>query len=249
MPTTTGNVIFGLYTRVVRHSRCVFGKLFSKKWRDPALQPRSFGNRYGCGYCLPGLLDESSLVYSFGVGEDISFDLTLIELRNCHVVGFDPTPKSIEWVRQNVTSERFSFMPYGLSKVSGRQRFYLPADENEVSGSMTSDLGRGHIECEFLCLEDILLQRGDSFVDLVKMDIEGEEYNLFQDWLDRDYRPPIGQIWVEFHPHRAGSTNRRTAQFVKSLERIGLICVPTVSKRATNHYLLLNEKYLARSVP
>ena len=35
-----------------------------------------------------------------GCGEDISFDLGLIEMFDCDVYGFDPTPKSIDFVNK-----------------------------------------------------------------------------------------------------------------------------------------------------
>ena len=56
-----------------------------------------FGTDYG-GYLLPEniKLDSNSIVYSIGIGEDISFDATLSAKYNCKVYMFDPTPRSIE---------------------------------------------------------------------------------------------------------------------------------------------------------
>jgi len=36
-----------------------------------------YGSPYGGFYVDPTLLDENSVVYSFGIGEDISFDLDI----------------------------------------------------------------------------------------------------------------------------------------------------------------------------
>jgi len=42
----------------------------------------------------PELVPIGGTVISAGVGEDISFDLELIRLRNCTVIGIDPTEKA-----------------------------------------------------------------------------------------------------------------------------------------------------------
>ena len=59
-----------------------------------------YGTRYGGYYVCPEFLDEKSIIYSFGIGEDISFDTTLINKHNCNVFCFDPTPKSIDWMKR-----------------------------------------------------------------------------------------------------------------------------------------------------
>lgn len=60
-----------------------------------------FGTDYG-GYLLPEniKLDSNSIVYSIGIGEDISFDTTLSGKYNCKVYMFDPTPRSIDHVEK-----------------------------------------------------------------------------------------------------------------------------------------------------
>ncbi len=40
-------------------------------------------------------IDQDSVVYSFGVGEDVSFDLDLISRCGCTIHAFDPTPKAV----------------------------------------------------------------------------------------------------------------------------------------------------------
>jgi len=63
-----------------------------------------FGNDYGGFYICPDLLKYNNgekIIYSIGIGEDISFDLDIIkEFPNCKIYAFDPTPKSIEWIKK-----------------------------------------------------------------------------------------------------------------------------------------------------
>jgi len=53
------------------------------------------GTNYG-GWHIPIdiKLDENSIVYSAGVGEDISFDLLLSEKFDCNIVLIDPTKRA-----------------------------------------------------------------------------------------------------------------------------------------------------------
>ena len=102
----------------------------NKKW---------FGNNYGGFYVCPDFMHKTSIIYSIGIGEDLSFDLAIIETFNCQVFGFDPTPKSINWVKmqQNLPSE-FNFFDYGIAHKSGMIDFYLPKNIEHVSGDRKS---------------------------------------------------------------------------------------------------------------
>ncbi|HOW26386.1 MAG TPA: hypothetical protein PK711_12035 [Bacteroidales bacterium] len=98
---------------------------------------RWYGNSYGGFYIIPGLLNESSIIYSIGIGKDISFDKACIKKHNCTVFAFDPTPKSIEWIRKQKVNGKFHFFDYGISpSQSGHHDFFLPANPRAVSGSI-----------------------------------------------------------------------------------------------------------------
>lgn len=62
-------------------------------------------------------------------------------------------------------------------------------------------------------------QLGHSRIDLLKMDIEGAEYQVFED-LATDM-PPIGQIAVEFHHWLPEHTDDQTHAALKTLQRQG----------------------------
>ena len=74
-----------------------------------------FGSEYGGFYLHSEILNQKSIIYSLGVGLDITFDSEIIDLLNCKVFAFDPTPKSINWVKDNVLIKNFYFSPYGIS--------------------------------------------------------------------------------------------------------------------------------------
>ena len=65
---------------------------------QPELELQRIGSEYG-GWIVPtALLREDWICYCGGVGEDITFDLGLIERYGCTVHAFDPTPRAISFV-------------------------------------------------------------------------------------------------------------------------------------------------------
>jgi len=59
------------------------------------------GNQGYGGWAIPcDSLTTDSVVVDIGLGEDISFSEQLIAQYGCHVNGFDPTPKSINYINK-----------------------------------------------------------------------------------------------------------------------------------------------------
>jgi hypothetical protein len=56
-------------------------------------------NTHACWRVRPSGMSQESVVYSIGVGEDISFDLELIRRFGVQIHAFDPTPRSIRWLQ------------------------------------------------------------------------------------------------------------------------------------------------------
>ena len=120
-----------------RKSLLLLSGRFSHLRKDTHLRNKWYGNAYGGFYVYPDQLNERSIVYSFGIGEDISFDEDIIARHNCKVFGFDPTPKSIKWVASRGSSipPNFKFLEYGISDKDGTVDFFLPKNPQHVSGS------------------------------------------------------------------------------------------------------------------
>jgi hypothetical protein len=60
---------------------------------------------------------------------------------------------------------------------------------------------------------------GHSRIDVLKMDIEGTEYDVVDEILER--RLPVRQILVEFHHRFPGTTVERTRRAVQGLNAAG----------------------------
>lgn len=156
------------------------------------------GNRHAAFAVNPRLLGESSVLYSFGIGTDISFDLECIRRYSASIHAFDPTPRSIQWLSRQELPQSFVAHPIGIAAYDGTLDLYPPLDPSHVSYSPVKQKGAA-VSCAVYKLRSIMTMLGHDHIDLLKLDIEGAEYSVLPDIL-RD-RVPIPQICVEFH-HR-----------------------------------------------
>jgi FkbM family methyltransferase len=141
------------------------------------------------------LIRANSVVYSGGVGEDVSFDLELIARAGCEVWAFDPTPRSIDFARR-VHEERFHFLPIGLWSTDGPRRFYAPADPRHVSHStLTRDRSGEYFDADCRRVDTIMRDLGHERIDLLKLDIEGAEFEVLGSLTTKP-----SCICVELHP-------------------------------------------------
>jgi len=145
-------------------------------------------------------LSSESIVYSFGVGFDISWDLAMIENFGCNVFAFDPTETSKNWLASQDLPEKFSFEQVGLSTFDGVQDFFLPLKQGKPDYSTVKRSGSS-VQFPVKRLETLMKMRGHSRIDVLKIDIEGSEFAV----LPKIAHLPIAQILVEMHPNMYGS--------------------------------------------
>ena len=206
--------------RVQRFARALIGRDFR-----PALEcncpVERFGSDYGGWDVATDGLNRDSVVYSFGIGEDASFDLGLIRRFGLTVHGFDPTPRSLRWVSAQSMPPEFVMHPYGLADRDGLAAFYPPKRSGHVSYSLLPRAGvkDGAITLPVRRLAAIMDSLDHDHVDLLKLDIEGAEYAVIQDLLPSGVRP--AQILVEFHHRFFRVGIERTQAAVAALRSMG----------------------------
>lgn len=183
-------------------------------------------NGYG-GWAIPkNSLTNDSVVVDVGLGEDISFSISLIEKYKCIVHGFDPTPKSIDYVKKK-SPVNFILYEIGVAGSTRIAKFFLPVNPSHVSGSLTKSnhVGRNEIDVNLVDLSEVLFKIKKDRIDLLKIDIEGSEYELLNSDAFRMNANRISILCIEFHHRWAEFGSNATLAAVENLNHLGFECV------------------------
>ena len=191
------------------------------------LNIKRFGEEgYGFAVCCDKYDENKNItVYSFGIGEDLSFSQELSDrFEHCEIYAFDPTPKAIRYVEKYDKSrlKKFQFFNYGLSNKSGNIRFYLPKNPKYVSGSeyrISSVNEDESIQVEMRTLKQLMNMSGHNHVDLLKMDIEGSEFDVIPQFLCEGILPE--QICVELHDRLMQDGQKKRKELLRLMYEYG----------------------------
>lgn len=188
--------------------------------------PLEYHGSVDCGWnIVSGALHKGSIVLDIGLGENVSFSQSLIERFGLVVHGFDPTPRSIAYVR-NLALPNLILHEFGVGLSTGQAEFFLPNNAAHVSGSLIAEghVGTRKMQVSLLSIADIFQQVRCKHVDLLKLDIEGAEYELIASEEFSDHADRIGMICIEFH-HRWKSLGKEsTLRAARTLRSLGFRC-------------------------
>jgi len=138
------------------------------------------GTPYG-GWIVPtGLFGPDWMCYSVGAGGDISFDLELIRRFSMTVRALEAVPELVEQaVRDGAAEERFSAHHAAVAAADGplRMQHSHDARSRSVSSAGLYESDR-YVEVPGRTLDSLMRELGDDHIDLLKIDIEGGEYEL-----------------------------------------------------------------------
>lgn len=161
------------------------------------------------------------LVYSFGIGWDVSFDLALIHEFNAEVFAFDFTPSVLEWAEKNVSDPKFHIIPCGLSDKDGTEKFYSSGGYGTIAPSENER--RNFIEVPVKRLITIMKELGHKHIDILKMDIEGAEFSVIPDILDSG--ASFGQLCVEVHNRFYDDGDEKLKALISQLNNAGFYII------------------------
>ena len=155
------------------------------------------------------VLSEESICYCGGVGADVGFDLGLIERYGCTVQAFDPTPRASALARATAAREpRFRFHQYGLWGDDRRLELFAPPgaeDPVEVENWSARPRDDGlRLEAQARSLSSLMRELGAERIDLLKLDVEGAEYEV----LDSALREGIEMAWSAWGVPRRRPSSR-----------------------------------------
>ncbi|EKU20156.1 alpha 1,2-mannosyltransferase [Nannochloropsis gaditana CCMP526] len=150
------------------------------------------------------------IVYAFGINDDTSFEEELVNRTGCQVFAFDPTVKDLPASAANVTPA-LQFYKQALGPRDGPSRNFL-MERNLLS---------------------IMKELGHTYVDVLKVDVEGAEWASFAPVFGAGPLP-VGQLLIELHYKDVATT----FDFFTNLEGAGF----RAFSRETNYHPCVTGK-------
>ena len=207
------------------------------------------GTDYG-GWLIPKniSLNENSIVYSGGAGEDISFDLKLQDKYNCWIIIIDPTKRAIKHYEEvklfykdnnfkftgniqkdyikniknlNLDFNKIIFLDIGLYNKKDLLKFYKQDNSNYVSQSLENNMfGKNYDLIKVDTIQNIMNELNHNTIDLLKLDIEGSECDVLDKMLDDNILPKY--LCIEFDLLiKNKDFNKKTEKIGKRLQIFG----------------------------
>jgi FkbM family methyltransferase len=189
---------------------------------DLNVKKEAIGDRGNEWVICPEYVNSDSVVYSFGAGTNISFETELSGRFGLRIHLFDPTPKSIQYVKDQNLNSNYFFGEIGIADFTGIAKFYLPLNPDFVSATLEkqSDSQRV-VEVRVERLSEILERNKHTSIDILKMDIEGAEYDVITDILNSGI--VIHQLLVEFHHRFPNNGIKKTRSTIEKLRNAGFV--------------------------
>jgi FkbM family methyltransferase len=186
-----------VFKTITFYSQLIVSYLLFLPYTNNRYQCRKYGND-GAAWWVPiDILKPGAIVYSGGVGQDITFELALIKQHQVEVFAFDPTPKAITFIKKYANNKRLHFYPWGLWEENKKLRFFSPSNENDVSHSIVNlQKTTTFFWAECKTIQTILKKLSHTRIDILKIDIEGAEYAVLNNLLQTNILPKV--ICVEF---------------------------------------------------
>lgn len=256
---------------ILRRARTRFYKWTERKINLPIagnIPTERIGTPYG-GWIVPvQFLDDQSVCYLVGAGEDVSFDLGLAHRLGCPVHIFDPTPRAVQHVtllKSNLeksqktacatspdgfypvyppqTASLLHMHPYGIWNEDTVLRFYSPPNEAYISHSIVNlQQSDRFIEVPVKTLRTAMRELGHGRVNLLKIDIEGAEYQVIESLIQLEVEVDV--LCIEFDEsaanHFDGHYMDRIENALKSLMDAGFVIIAKESN--CHNYTLLHKR-------
>ncbi|KAI9437659.1 methyltransferase domain-containing protein [Lactarius indigo] len=165
------------------------------------------GGKWVCGLDRVAKQDKC-VIYSFGINDESSFESTLLKRApGCEVWGYDYSVNSWgpEITGDLALRDRAHFKPFALGG--------------------TNNHG-DHDNPKFWTLDSLMELNGHTFIDILKIDIEGGEFDALTTFLSARTGEgkvlPVGQLQLEIHAREGRENFEYFAHWWAELEAAGL---------------------------
>lgn len=147
-------------------------------------------------------LNPSSVVFDIG-GYEGQWSSDIAAMYNCNIFIFEPVDEFAEKIKiRFAKNNKIHVFDHGLSGMDARKEIALAQD-----GSSTHKEGN-KIEIQLVDIVAFMKDNGIHEVDLMKINIEGDEYDLLDRLISSGKIKYIRNIQVQFHDFVSGALER-----------------------------------------
>ena len=202
-----------------------------REWRLPAGYLR-LGTRYGGWWLDRTLVRPDPLLVDCGLGEDNSFDCAFLSRFGGTVIGIDPNPQSLAWCKAHCPPGMQLLDRAFWSSAGATLTFHLPRPKQQLprgADGVSGSLIRSHAYVEggaartvtTIDLAQVLADAAREDCDILKLDIEGAEYEVLPDLARRGLLAKCRQLLVEFHHGVTEHTQAQTESAIAAVRAAG----------------------------
>ena len=140
--------------------------------------------------------------------------MAALKAKNGRVISLEPNSRIFELLRENVKLNKLAnvtCLEAALSPLSGKARFYESYSGGSTRENYTTNFVSSIVEA--LSISDLMQRLGMDRIDLLKLDIEGAEFEILESLRTREN---VDRIVLELHP-----TYGNVVKLVESLRSKG----------------------------
>ena len=167
------------------------------------------------------LIKNNSIVLDLGANRG-EFSKTISEKFGCKVYAVEPVPRLFELIEETAFVKKV--LAAAASK-SGILDIYLPEDECATTYNKKRGVNEKSIKVEAFSLGDLMRKFGINKIDLIKMDIEGEEIPILESLEPEELRK-INQWTIEFHDFLYPEMHKAVEDIKRKISSSGFFCIP-----------------------
>lgn len=148
------------------------------------------------------------IVYTIGMDGNINWEKEMIREYGTVHHGWDPAPRAKQFATSTRLPDHFSFHPFGLGVEDGSAMVKLPTGHIDSNKTMTykTPLQQGKVlEIPTLTLESMMRILGHEHLAILKIDVEGGEFDILAKWIREQYEIRADQVLIEFHERFFGN--------------------------------------------
>ena len=192
MKNKFSDIISSIYNKFISLQFIFFPNSIQKEFKRWIKDGGDYNNRFN----YP--LQKNSIVFDVG-GFEGQFASDIYSRTPCNIFVFEPVAEYAFKI-----SERFKFntdiktFDFGLSNSNKKSKIYLLGDASSTERNINF-YSSDQQKIKLVDFIDFVNDRGIDKIDLLKINIEGGEYNLLRHIIDNNYHTKIKYLQIQFH--------------------------------------------------